>query len=287
MSLAESAVERYCSLMLLKKPHRNRKPPRALLESWYQSSASGRRLRVQASEDMSLILDEWFGYHILVIGVDAGFDIKSMTRVQHLSTILPATSRSVKDKSSILACDEQLPIATESVDVVVLLNALELSEEPHRVLREVHRILTPHGHLLLVSSNPLSLRGIWGALTGLFRSKRGPANNGLSASKLHDWLTLLNFSVAPVRHKLWLPFSASGRLGGVIERLDNWLAEHNIPPGSAYVMFANKMVQGHISGIKSERVKARLMGLPVAKPVVGARGSTAPRSRGDHLRPVD
>ena len=112
MSLAESGVERYCSLMLLKKPHRNRKPPRALLESWYQSSASGRRLRVQASEDMSLILDEWFGYHILVVGVDAGFDIKSMTRVQHLSTILPATSRSVKDKSSILACDEQLPIAT-------------------------------------------------------------------------------------------------------------------------------------------------------------------------------
>lgn len=273
--------------MLLKKPHTNRKPPRALLESWYQSSASGGRLRAQASEDMSLILDEWFGYHILVVGVDAGFDIKSMTRVQHLSTILPATSQAVKDKSSILACDEQLPIATESVDVVVLLNALELSEEPHRVLREVHRILTPHGHLLLVSSNPLSLRGVWNALTGLFRSKRGPANNGLSVSKLHDWLTLLNFSVAPVRHKLWLPFSASGRLGGVIERLDNWLAEHNIPPGSAYVMFANKMVQGHINGIKSERVKARLMGLPVAKPVVGARGSTAPRSRGDHLRPVD
>ena len=261
--------------------------PREQLEYWYQRSTAGRRLRSQVAEDMAVILDEWFGYHILVVGVDSGIDVQQMTRVQHLTHIVAARKPDMKAGATVLAEDEELPIDTESIDVVVLLNALELSRSPHRVLREVHRVLTPHGHLLAGGSNPLSLRGVGDVLRRWIRGRRA-VMRGLSVPKLQDWLHLLDFSVAPVRHKLVLPFGGPGRLGRWIMRLDNWLADHNIPSGSAYVMYANKTVAGHISNVRSQRTSSRLMGLPVAKPVVGAReAARRSRTRGSHLRSVD
>ena len=115
----------------------------------------------------------------------------------------------------------------------------------------------------------------------------GKKRRSLSPAKLHDWLKLLHFSTAPLRHKLILPLAGRGRLGRMIALWDNWLTEHNIPLGSAYIMYANKMVAGHINPVRTERIKARLMGLPVTKPVIGARKSTARHHRAAHLRPVD
>ncbi len=262
------------------------KSPADQLKRWYQSTAAGSRLRDQVASDMALILDEWFGYHLLVVGVDIGVDISSLTRVQHISTILPVGADIENSKSPIRSLDEQLPIATESVDVVVILNTLELSEQPHQVLREAHRVLTPHGHLLVLGSNPFSLGGLWQFFIRTV-TMGGQKRRSLSPAKLQDWLNLLHFSTAPIRHKLILPLAGGGRLGRIMALCDNWLTEHNIPLGSAYVMYANKMVAGYINPVKPERIKARLMGLPGAKPVVGARKSTARNHRAAYLRPVD
>lgn len=276
----------------LSRKRRSRLSEHAGLRSWYRDSALGQRLRRQVHDDIAVILDEWFGYHMLVIGVDAGLDIAAMTRVQHLCSMVSADAHEAKPEAklqrhtAVVTRDEALPIETESVDVVVLLNALELSAQPHEVLREAHRVLTPHGHLLVVGSNPNSLRGLWVRLCALTASG-SPLPTGISATKLGDWLQLLHFSVTPIRHKLVLPFGGRGPIGRWFAGIDNWLAEHNIPPGSSYVVYANKMVVGHISAQRTERVKARLMGLPVAKPVVGTRGSVTSRSETAPLRPVE
>ena len=79
------------------------KSPADQLKRWYQSTAAGSRLRDQVASDMALILDEWFGYHLLVVGVDIGVDISSLTRVQHISSILPAGADSENSKSPIRA----------------------------------------------------------------------------------------------------------------------------------------------------------------------------------------
>lgn len=271
---------------------------RSQLEEWYRNTGAGRRLREQISTDMGVILDEWFGYHMLVVGADPDIDVSSMTRVQTITRISPEVSHpspkemgdqpaaKSRGEVTLVALDEELPVATESVDVVVLINALELSENPRQLLREAHRVLTPHGHLLVVGSNQFSPLGLWRRLRSLMPNRKRTATVGPSARKLDDWLTLLDFFVAPVRHKLVLPLGGGGRMGQWFARLDHWLVDHNIPPGSSFVMFANKTVRGHIQGVQTSRTRARLMGLPVAKPVVGARGS-ASRSSRNHLRPVD
>ena len=49
-------------------------------------------------------------------------------------------------------CDfEHLPVANESQDVVVLHHLLEFVDNPHKVLREVERVIVPHGKVVILS----------------------------------------------------------------------------------------------------------------------------------------
>ena len=65
----------------------------------------------------------------------------------------------------------ELPIATQSIDLVLLPHVLEFAEEPHAVLREVDRVMMPEGRLVIVGFNPWSLWGMRSAL-GLRRKWR-------------------------------------------------------------------------------------------------------------------
>ena len=57
--------------------------------------------------------------------------------------------------------DPELPLADNSVDRIILLHALELSEELHPMMGEVWRVLRPQGRLLAVVPNR---RGLWARL---------------------------------------------------------------------------------------------------------------------------
>jgi SAM-dependent methyltransferase len=96
----------------------------------------------------------------------------------------------------------QLPLATHSVDLLVLPHVLEFSANPHQILREVERVLMPEGQVIISGFNPLSLwgiKGLWGgaaypwcgSFIGLFR--------------LRDWLTLLGFELNGGRFGCYAP----------------------------------------------------------------------------------
>ncbi len=61
------------------------------------------------------------------------------------------------------------------------------------VLREVHRVLTPEGHIVILGFNPLSLWGLW----RLAARRRGIPWCGqfISLLRLKDWLALLDFEL--------------------------------------------------------------------------------------------
>ena len=63
---------------------------------------------------------------------------------------------------------DSLAIASDSVDAVVLPHTLEYEPEPHEILREVGRILSAEGHLIVFGFRPLSS---WG-LRHLFAKRR-------------------------------------------------------------------------------------------------------------------
>ena len=167
------------------------------------------------------------------------------------------------------------------------MHGLDMSHNPHQLLREINRVLTPHGHLLVVGNNRWSLLGVWRKLLSLLPGRRKRAVREPGAGRLQDWLTLLDFAVAPVRHKLVLPLSGNNRFGRWLARVDDWLVEHNIPLGSSYIVFADKLVRGNIRTQSIEKTRARLMGLRVPKPVVGARGQLSKSSAIGRMKSVE
>lgn len=90
-------------------------------------------------------------------------------------------------------CDaHHLPLAGNSVDLVVLPHVLEFSVDPHQILREVERVLVPEGQVLISGFNPLSLWGVKRRLSG--RNAAFPwQGQYFSVRRLKDLLKLLSF----------------------------------------------------------------------------------------------
>ncbi len=86
-----------------------------------------------------------------------------------------------------------LPLASNSVDLVVLPHILEFDANPHQILREVERVLVPEGSVIVTGFNPYSL---WGARRSLLRRPQLPpvppfGGKYISVPRLKDWFALL------------------------------------------------------------------------------------------------
>ena len=144
-----------------------------------------------------------------------------------------------------LAHFEELPFASQSLDLVVLPHVLEFAHEPHQVLREVDRVLRPEGRVIVSGMNPLSL---WGARQAIPRAVVQPFLPGegrfIGQPRLRDWLKLLGFELdrgrygcyrPPCRSQKWLERTAFMERAG-----DRWWPIC----GAVYFVSAIKRVRG-------------------------------------------
>lgn len=132
---------------------------------------------------------------------------------------------------------DALPLASQSVDLVVLPHVLEFHRDPHQVLREIERVLIPEGQLIVLGFNPLSL---WGLRSRLRRNTQFPwQGNYLSVLRLKDWLKLLGLE--PERSEFGCfapPFSGGQWLQRchALEQCGTWLGFS----GAVYILRAIK-----------------------------------------------
>ena len=150
---------------------------------------------------------DWFGYHALQIGLPQLQTLRH-NRMPHRWLGLPPG----EPGAAALHIDPcALPFSEDSLDLVVLPHALELSPDPHATLREVARVLVPEGRLLILGLNPNSLWGWRQARARLWRRGwEGPlflpeTGAFIGPGRLRDWLGLLNFEVEPMRYGCYLP----------------------------------------------------------------------------------
>jgi SAM-dependent methyltransferase len=99
-----------------------------------------------------------------------------------------------------------LPFPEASLDLVVLPHTLELSADPHHVLREVERVLVPEGRVVVAGFNPNSFWGFRQSRARLL-GRVGVSSMGLSELylpeagdfigpwRLRDWFRLLGFEI--------------------------------------------------------------------------------------------
>ena len=237
------------------------------LETWY-GTERGQYLLNQISQALQPQLDNAFGYHIVQIGPLPGAPLFGACRINHRIT---ASHR--EGGSTDLVCESgEIPLQSDSVDVVIAHHTLELVENPHQVLRELHRILTPQGQLLILGFNPHSLRGLVTRVRGL--SKRSPwrYHRPVSLSRLSDWLHLLGFELREDSHLYAVPPAGQGRVKSATQAMDRWCVGHKLPLGGLYLQTAIKQVVAQNKPLsRLRRHGEKLIDLAVPKPVAAPR----------------
>lgn len=135
-----------------------------------------------------------------------------------------------------LRCDGRtLPIASRSVDAVLMPHSLERVKSPHRLLREVDRVLCAHGQVIVSGFNPW---GLWAASQRLPWGKpHYPSTSRFyTLNRVRDWLELLDFEITEQRcYGLHFPRLQNASTSESMRRLLG-------PFSQAYLLLARKRV---------------------------------------------
>lgn len=169
-----------------------------LFERWI-ASPLGQYVMAWEREQFNRLVADIFGYNAAQIGGVALLAL-SESRIQCRAVFgcEDATLTSLPEGISLIAINDfdDLPIADESLDLIILPHLLELSSDPHRLLREVDRVLRPEGKLIVTGFNPVSL---WGPI------KPTPRQQLIGLPRLRDRLKLLSFENDQSVYGCYLP----------------------------------------------------------------------------------
>jgi SAM-dependent methyltransferase len=222
------------------------------LTSWY-GTEQGRYVLHWEQTQIDVAVTDVFGFHALQLGLP-DFDFLRESRIPlRMVTALTAPThshtqsqppRSQPPQPPHLLCETQaLPLASQSMDLVLLPHVLEFSSQPHAILREAERVLRPEGQIVITGFNPLSLWGLRRALPSA-QSQMPFQGQFIGLHRLKDWLTLLGLELTggrfgcyapPFAHEKWLSRSAFMEKAG-----DRWWPI----AGAVYAVRAIKRVVG-------------------------------------------
>lgn len=226
-----------------------------MLETWF-ASEWGKGVLASQRELIDEALNRCFGYHLLQLSVDSGLELYQDCRVQRKYRCHP-----VGDAVNALSSYEQLPFANETLDAVILHHVHEFVDNPHDVLREMQRVVVPHGHLIIIGFNPWSPLGIYSRISHWMPNSMWQ-NNLIHCHRMKDWLGLLGFDINHVHYGYHSP--------GFLRRSEKPLTKHLLkvlPFGSFYLISAVKHVATMTPVKPSWKTnRKRFIGLAPVKP---------------------
>ena len=174
------------------------------LAEWF-ATPQGRHVLEWELAQFDLATEDVFGYRAVQMGLHQ-LDFLRANRIPFRFTL-------ALEQGAALAADPmQLPLASQSVDLVVLPHALESTADPHLVLREAERVLMPEGQLVISGFNTGSLWRLRQIFSGRHRSAPWDLKF-IGLLRLRDWLRVLGFELnggkfgcyaPPFGEKLWL-----------------------------------------------------------------------------------
>lgn len=202
------------------------------LSAWF-ATPPGRYLLDWERAQFDAAVVDIFGFNALQLGLPElhALDANrmphrwlSLPEVDDMEAVPPDSPARPGPRVALVTHAAALPFPAQSLDLLVLPHTLELSADPHAVLREVDRVLVPEGRVVISVLNPASLWGLrqqrarWmGRLglgdTGLARLYVPEAGDLIAPWRLRDWLRLLSFEVQTSRFGCYRP----------AVRTDQWL----------------------------------------------------------------
>lgn len=203
------------------------------IAQWY-STGLGQSILIGLETRISACLRDVFGFQGVLVGnynpersllIGAGL---------HRKLIVDAPGR----KADINADALLLPIASDTMKLVVLWHTLDFCDNPHQALREADRVLMEDGQLIIIGFNPVSAFGLRHWLLG-WRGKSPWCGRFYSRWRLKDWLSVLDYGVLHSEASFIRPPINSERLLRRLkglERLQPWIGGL----GGIYILQARK-----------------------------------------------
>lgn len=224
------------------------------LAAWF-NTPPGQYLLQWEQAQLDLAVVDRFGFNALQLGLPH-LDALRANRMPHrwlsVPEPLPDTSGG---RIALVNHAAALPFPEASLDLVVLPHTLELSADPHAVLREVERVLVPEGRLVICGLNSVSLWGLRQfrshlmhrvglGQTRLARRFLPEAGDFIGPWRLKDWLKFLSFEVESCHYGCYRPAVRSDKW------LQRWAWMDRLGPrswpflGAVYFLVAVKRVKG-------------------------------------------
>ena len=250
------------------------------LHDWF-GTPPGQYLLDWERRQFGELLSDVFGYRALQLGL-ADLDALENNRMSSRWLALEHWPAEPVQRHALCMDFRALPFAEGSLDLVVLPHTLELSSDPHQVLREVERVLMPEGRLVVTGLNPASLWGLREQRSALFRrvglgrSFLPRGSDPIGYWRLRDWLRLLGLEPSATRFGAYRPAVRTSRW------LDRWAwmdrAGGRWWPvfGAVYLLMAVKRVHGMRLLSQPWAQQTRIAGAPMP----AAHRGPAHRTRG-------
>jgi SAM-dependent methyltransferase len=169
---------------------------------------------------------------------------------------------------SALVFDEDLPLPDSAVDRILMVHALEHSEDPRETLKEAWRVLAPGGRLVIVAPNR---RGLWA------RFEHTPFGTGrpYSRGQLARLLREVNFTLGASSEALLFPPVKTRALMRPASWLERMGRKVFMPFAGVIIMEAQKRLY---QGVPVSKKVSRRVFVPVLAPQgTGRNGGIAYR----------
>jgi SAM-dependent methyltransferase len=213
------------------------------IQQWdhWLNHASGAHVLDAEQKFLPHLISQYYGKHALLIGTPKQQVLlkASVMPIQHLLSPLPSHHH-VKNMGSIESDLVELPLASGSVDMVILPHMLEYLDNPRQLLSEACRIVKPEGHIIICGFNPFSF---WGLRKLFARHKNIPwSGSFIAPTQIKSWLGLADFKLVRQSMILFRPPITNAKVYKRLKFLE-WLGKKCFAPlGGVYVLVAQAKV---------------------------------------------
>ncbi len=222
------------------------------------ASPLGLYLQAQEQALYQPIVSDVFGFNALQLGL---LDLPFLN-----ASRIPVSLKVDCSKGDVQCDFSYLPFQAATIDLVLLPHALEFSDNPHQVLREVERVLVAEGVLMITGFNPHST---WGLKRLFTRQKAFPWHGRfLPLLRIKDWLALLGFEIEIVQMAGYAPPCDKVAWLNRFTWLDKLIGRRWPMLGGIYFIVARKKVAGMRvikPNWKKSKLQTHLMTVPSQK----------------------
>ncbi len=230
-------------------------------DGWMSSPVGGALLRAERRV-LDDLLPGIFGYRLVQLGLSPTLSLYESSEAGHRFVVSPADRPEDGDgQTSYLRSEaNELALAAESADILLLHHVLDFDPDPHAVLREAVRVLISGGTAIVVSFNPWSLFG----LRRVLRHDVFPwTGHFIAPTRLRDWMNLLDLQPQSLDFGFYRPPVK----GAGLQWLERAGSRLRLPLGGFYIMTARKHPVG-MTPLRPRRARQGLV-LPGIRPTFG------------------